>query len=117
LPVSKITRLTDSSGFAEVYRRGVAYRGKLFSVHAFPNDLGTARLGLSVSKKVGNAVVRNTVRRRLREIFRAALSNLPDNLDFVVSARPTAANASFSELQREFDLATCKLGSSVNSKR
>ena len=56
-------RLTDSPEFERVYRQGTAYRGKLFSVHAFPNELGTPRLGLSVSRKVGNAVTRNAVRR------------------------------------------------------
>lgn len=74
-------------------------------------------MGLSVSKKVGNAVVRNIVRRRLREVFRTAPFNLPDGLDFVVSARPSAASASFSELQREFDFATRKLAPSVKLKR
>jgi ribonuclease P protein component len=59
-------------------------------------------LGLSVSKKVGTAVQRNRVRRRLKEIFRSSVTNLPDNLDFVVSARPAAAEASFEELNEEF---------------
>src|SRR3712207_9479695 len=81
-------RLTDSPEFERVYRQGTAYRGKLFSVHAFPNEHGTPRLGLSVSRKVGNAVTRNAVRRRLKEIFYSALPGIPGNLDLVVSARP-----------------------------
>lgn len=60
-------------------------------------------MGLSVSKKVGNAVKRNRVRRRLKEIFRsAAVAELLIDLDFVVSARPAAAEASFEELNEEF---------------
>ncbi len=101
MPVSKRRRLTDSPEFERVYRQGSAYRGKLFSVHAFPNESDTARLGLSVSKKVGNAVIRNTVRRRLKEIFRESLPEVP-GLDIVVSARPSAADASFGELRDEF---------------
>lgn len=103
-------RLTDSSEFERVYRRGTAYRGKLFSVHAFPNELGTLRLGLSVSKKVGNAVVRNTLRRRLREIFASVVPETGDELDLVVSARPRAREAGFEELQAEFLKALVKLG-------
>jgi ribonuclease P protein component len=95
-------RLTDSPEFERVYRQGTAYRGKLFSVHAFPNGHGNARLGLSVSRKVGNAVTRNTVRRRLREVFRACTSEVPGDLDLVVSARPAAAEATFGELWAEF---------------
>jgi ribonuclease P protein component len=71
-------------------------------VHAFPNELGAPRLGLSVSRRVGNAVTRNTVRRRLREVFQSALPEIPGDLDLVVSARPAAAEATFRELNEEF---------------
>jgi ribonuclease P protein component len=64
--------------------------------------VGRPRLGLSVSKKVGTAVKRNAVRRRFKEIFRSSSARLPVDLDFVVSARPAAAEASFSELNEEF---------------
>ena len=67
-----------------------------------PNTIGEPRLGLSVSKKVGTAVKRNTVRRRLKEMFRSSAKRLPDNLDLVISARPAAAEASFEELNEEF---------------
>jgi ribonuclease P protein component len=60
------------------------------------------RLGLSVSKKVGSAVVRNRVRRRLKEIFHSSVIDLPRDLDLVISARPAAAEASFEELNEEF---------------
>ena len=103
-------RLTDSAEFEKVYRQGTAYRGRLFSVHAFPNELGTLRLGLSVSKKVGNAVVRNTLRRRLREIFANVAPEAGSNLDLVVSARPAAGDASFEEMREEFSKALAKLG-------
>lgn len=92
-----------------VYRQGAAYRGKLFSVHAFANDLGNPRLGLSVSKKVGNAVVRNRVRRRLREIFYAHMEQMTEDFDLVVSARPVSSEASFQDLDREFSKALRKL--------
>jgi ribonuclease P protein component len=107
---SKRTRLTDSPEFERAYRQGAAYRGNLFSVHAFPNEFGTPRLGLSVSRRVGNAVTRNAVRRRLREVFYSALSEIPGNLDLVVSARPAAAEASLRELNEEFARSLRKLG-------
>lgn len=103
-------RLTDSSEFERVYKQGTAYRGRLFSVHAFPNELGTLRLGLSVSKKVGNAVVRNTLRRRMREIFAVVAEEAEGNLDLVISARPAARDATFEELREEFGRALRKLG-------
>jgi ribonuclease P protein component len=104
-------RLTDSPEFERVYRQGTAYRGKLFSVHAFPNEHGNPRLGLSVSRKVGTAVTRNAVRRRLREVVRACTSDIPGDLDLVVSARPAAASATFGELQAEFGRALSRFAS------
>jgi len=94
--------LTSSPEFERVYRSGSVYRGRLFSVHVLPNSVGNPRLGLSVSKKVGTAVKRNGVRRRLKEIFRSSADKLPCDLDFVLSARPAAAEASFVELKEEF---------------
>ena len=102
MPRSKRTRLTDSPEFERVYRQGAAYRGRLFSVHAFPNEFGTPRLGLSVSRRVGNAVTRNAVRRKLREVFHASLDEVPGSWDLVVSARPEAAGAGLDELNQEF---------------
>jgi ribonuclease P protein component len=95
-------RLTDSPEFERVYRQGTAYRGKLFSVHAFPNEHGNPRLGLSVSRKVGTSVRRNAVRRRLREVFRVCTSEIPGDLDLVVSAKSAASEATFGELRAEF---------------
>ena len=74
--------------------------------------MGRPRLGLSVSKKVGTAVKRNGVRRRLKEIFRSSSAGLPEDLDFVISARPAAAEASFSELNEEFLCALRRLNKS-----
>lgn len=106
----RLTRLTESAQFEKVYRQGTAFRGRLFAVHVFPNETGTARLGLSVSRKVGSAVVRNTVKRRVREIFRSRRGVVSGNVDFVVSARPAAGEASYEQLDREFARALRKLG-------
>lgn len=95
----------------------MAYRGKLFSVHAFPNELGVARLGMSVSKKVGNAVTRNVVRRRLREVFHATQPEVLGDRDIVVSARPAVAKATFEELETEFEHSLDKLNSSQLSTK
>jgi ribonuclease P protein component len=113
---SKRIRLTDSPEFERVYRQGTAYRGRLFSVHAFPNEHGTPRLGLSISRKVGNAVTRNAVRRRLREVFYSCVSELSGNLDLVVSARPAAAEATFEELREEFSKSLGRVGGPVGRR-
>jgi ribonuclease P protein component len=102
--------LRASPEFERVYRQGSVYRGRFFAVHTLPNVTGRPRLGLSVSKKVGTAVTRNLVRRRLKEIFHHVSPNLLSDVDLVVSARPSSAKASFSELKEEFLRALRKLG-------
>jgi ribonuclease P protein component len=67
-----------------------------------PNTLGTRRLGLTVSGKVGNSVTRSRVKRLLREVFRKLRAALPPSLDVVVVARPSAAKTSLEGLTADF---------------
>lgn len=93
-PRPRGSRLTRSGDFDAVYRRGKSASGRHLVVYAFrradasPNDL--ARLGVSVSKKVGGAVERNRIKRVLRERFAMCAHDLPRGTDFVVIARAGA---------------------------
>lgn len=69
-----------------------------------------SRLGLAVSRKVGKAVVRNRVKRRLREAFRLHCHELTTAVDVVVVARPEAAKATYAELESELLRAFQKAG-------
>jgi ribonuclease P protein component len=85
-----------------VFQQGRHNSGRLLALRSVPNDLGWTRCGFVVSKRVGKAVVRNRVRRRLREIVRSA--GLREGYDLVVSARPEAAAGSFDALRQETQL-------------
>lgn len=84
--------------FLLVQSRGARSRGQRLVLLVLPNPDGETRLGFTVSKKVGNAVVRNRVRRRLRELFRQKHACLLAGHDTVVIAYPGAASASSAEL-------------------
>ena len=88
-------RLQKNKQFQYVYRRGKSAACKDL-VLIFVKGSKT-RVGFSVSKKVGNAVVRNRTKRRLREAFRPYLGQLKRGL-YVVVARPSAAEASYQNL-------------------
>ena len=83
-------RLSRSAEFDRVYREGRSHASRYLVLYAFPRgDAGEEpRLGVSVGRKVGGAVERNRVKRLLREAFWSLASNLPDDHDFVVVARP-----------------------------
>jgi ribonuclease P protein component len=91
-------RLTRSADFDRVYRRGRSAASRSFVVYAFHSgseegETGAhehARLGVSVGRRVGGAVERNTVKRTLREAFWSLEAQLPDDHDFVVVARAGA---------------------------
>jgi len=70
-----------------------------------PAQASTARAGFVVSKAVGNAVVRNKVRRRLRHLVRPLLADLPASSSLVVRALPGAASASFADLAGDLESA------------
>ncbi len=78
-------RLTRSAEFDAVYRRGRSAASRHLVAYGFPGDHG-ARLGVAVSRKVGGAVVRNKLKRQLREAFEALETAPP--MDIVLVARP-----------------------------
>jgi ribonuclease P protein component len=74
--------------FDAVYEAAVRRNAGPLLIYAMPNGLTHPRLGMSVSRRVGNAVTRNTIRRRIRESFRQSQRELPSGYDFVISVRP-----------------------------
>ncbi len=91
-------RLRKSRDFALVRREGRSWPGRLLVLVARPNGLDLARFGFSVSKRVGNAVTRNRVKRRLREAAR--LSDVSPGWDILLIARAGADGANYHELER-----------------
>ena len=98
--MQKQYRLQKNKAFQYVYHRGRSASCRdLVLLVAKGRGL---QVGFSVSKKVGNAVTRNKVKRRLRECFRPHLGDVKNGL-YVIVARPSAANATFVQLQRQVE--------------
>jgi len=89
--------LTKKADYFSVYQRGKIWKGDLVRVKALPTGLSSSRYGLSVSKKVGNAVTRNRVKRLLREIMRLQMIKPGWDIVFIVQAE--AADADYHQLK------------------
>jgi len=103
LSFPKTRRLTHRSEYERVKRNGITQRGKLLMLNAMTiNNSEAWRAGFVTSGRVGGAVVRNRVRRRLREIVRRHQHELRQGIWFVIIARHEAATASYSALEDEW---------------
>lgn len=94
----KELRLRRRKDFDAVFRQGRSWHNELLVLRTIPNTLDHNRYGFVTGRRLGKAVVRNRVRRRLRESIRV-LAAIP-GWDVVVSAKTRAAEADFHELNR-----------------
>lgn len=98
------SRLVRSADFDRTLRSGRRAASDYLAVFVSHNELGRPRVGLAVSRKLGNAVVRNRIKRRLRELVRPLLTRAKGGRDVVIVARPRAVDAEFGRLRQEIEM-------------
>ena len=92
-------RLRDKRRFQQVRRQGRSYKHRLIVLVLLPNKLSHSRFGFTASKRIGNAVKRNRVRRLMREAVRLQWEDIAPGWDVVCIARQPIADATFQEVQ------------------
>lgn len=109
---NKLVTLKKNKEFTFVYHRGKSCATRRMVLVYFKNKYGGLRSGFSVSKKVGGAVVRNKMRRRMKECMREILKTHPDtsHASLVFVARETLGDASYAELSRDMRYLLKKAG-------
>jgi ribonuclease P protein component len=95
-------RLTTRRQFLTVYAEGRRVASKSFTIFGLPNSAGSCRLGITVTRKVGGAVRRNRIKRRLRDVFRRNRVNLAPNIDLVVNAHASIDVSNADAIEAEF---------------
>ena len=101
----KLCRLRKSWEFEQVWKMGCKLHTPHFILLLAENSIGRSRLGLTVSRKVGNAVMRNRVKRHVREFFRHKCKDFSVSVDFSVVAKRGAASLSNSDTHAELQRA------------
>lgn len=97
----KSLRLLRRPEFRRVYEEGRRGSARICTIFYLSNGLPRTRLGITTPRALGGAVVRNRIRRRLREIFRLNQSAIPPGWDIVLNPRPAAASIAFPILTKE----------------
>ena len=90
--------LKKNRDFQYVYNNGVSFANRFLVMYVVENGMEKNRLGISVSKKVGNSVIRHHITRLVRESYRLHEDMFNSGLDIVVIARSNAKNASYHEI-------------------
>lgn len=91
--------LKKNEDFKEVYRTGKSYANKYLIMYVKNNNTNRNRIGISVSKKVGNSVIRHRITRLIRESYRLSEDNFTNGLDIIVVARVGAKGKDYIEIQ------------------
>ena len=91
--------LKKNADFQNLYKSGRSFANKYLVMYVKENDLGINRIGISVSKKVGNSVVRHRVKRLILESYRLQEDIFNSSLDMVIIARATAKDRSYKEIE------------------
>lgn len=100
-------RIRKNIEFLNVYRHGKSYANKYLVMYVLGNHSGENRFGITVSKKVGNSVVRHRTTRLIRESIRLQESNILTEYDIVVVARKAAKDKKYQDIESAF-LNLCK---------
>ncbi len=85
--------------FREVYKKGKSYANKFLVMYVMENNTNKNKLGISVSKKVGNSIIRHRITRLVRENYRLHENIFNSGLNIVVVARVSSAEASYKDIE------------------
>ncbi len=97
--MNKVYSLRKNEDFKKIYKSGKNYWNRNLILYVRKNSLNYNRVGYSITKKIGNSVVRNKVRRRMKEIYRLNLLNIEQGYDFIFIPKRNVTDISYKELE------------------
>lgn len=100
--MKRFPSVKKNSDFQVIYKKGKSYANRLLVMYVYRTESDETRIGISVSKKVGNSVVRHRVTRLIRESFRLNREQTDSGLDIIVVARAAAADSDYKKIESAY---------------
>lgn len=100
--MKKINVVKESRDFQKIIEKGKCYKNRYYVMYHLENNLNHYRFGISISKKTGNAVIRNLYKRKLRNIIDANKKLYPKNQDYIIIIRKNCLDVEYKELEKYF---------------
>jgi len=97
--MDKKLRLRSNEDFKKVYKYGKSYWNRNLVIYFRKNELDHCRIGFTVTKKIGNSVVRNKIRRRMKEIIRKNIDNISGEYDIILVPKKNVADIDYKTLE------------------
>ena len=97
--MDKIYRLRSNMEFKKAYSGGKSYWNRNLVLYVRKNDVGNTRVGYSITKKIGNSVVRNKIRRRMKEIYRLKFDGIKAGYDLIIIPKKNVVDISYRDLE------------------
>ena len=101
--LNKRQRIKKNEEFQKAFKQGKSYANRQFVVYCLKKDQTEFRIGLSVGKKIGNAVKRNQIKRYIRQTFLELKNDVRQDMDYVIIARTQAATLDFHETKKSLE--------------
>ena len=100
--LNTVNRVKKNKEFSYIYKKGKFYSCKYFLVHFVDTKLNVSKVGISVTKKIGNSVIRSKVKRVMSEVVRLLLPSLQVK-NYIITLKPEVVEADFNTLNYEFN--------------
>lgn len=108
--LAKKYRINQNKEYNAIYNNGEKVIGRYIIIYILANNLDYNRYGIVTSKKIGNAVIRNKAKRRLRHIVKINMENIKTSYDIVIIGRYKISETDFKLIERDFMIVMRKLG-------
>ncbi len=100
--MKKINIVKENRDFNKIIEKGSCYKNKYFILNTMKNEINHYRFGISISKKTGNAVIRNLYKRKLRNIIDANKKLYSKDKDYIIIIRKNCLDVEYKELEKQF---------------